>query len=97
MKPFLDVFSYQPCENVAPFQPLPVPREIGFYDGDGFCPGYFLGYILFRNGRWYFYQRAVGDEARLTADNLKTIARRLDEEARKTRQEDWKKGKTETP
>lgn len=73
------VFSFQPCSNVAPFEALPVPREIGFTTDDHTCPGEYLGDLVKApDGSWCYLQRTVSFRIRLTPRNLRSIADRID-------------------
>ena len=72
-------FLYQPRQNVAPFEPLPVEPEVGFTTNDDVCPGDFLGTILRdKHGAFRYCQRSVSFRIKLSPRNLRIIAERIE-------------------
>lgn len=91
-------FSYQPCSPVAPFDPLPVEREIGFTDVDYALPGEYLGDIIKDpEGCWCYIQRSTSFRLRLSPKNLRTIADRIDHLTNEEKKLRAKKSKLNRP
>lgn len=71
-------FLVSPRSNTPPFELLPVPKIMGFSTDDAFVSNEYVGDISKdKSGHYTYCQRTASLRTRLTAENLKDIARQI--------------------